>query len=102
MLDVRRPVVRACAPCPFPDAARHPPLPSPSAFRYSASMDCANHKLNTSRCTCSYPGCPRHAVCCDCLAYHRGMGELPACCFTPEQERTYDRSVGFFVSVNRR
>jgi hypothetical protein len=38
----------------------------------------------------------------DCLAYHRGMGELPACCFTPEQERTYDRSIGFFVSVNHR
>ena len=65
-------------------------------------MNCANHQLNVSRCTCSYPGCPRHAVCCDCLAYHRGMGELPACCFTPEQERTYDRSIGFFVSVNRR
>jgi hypothetical protein len=29
------------------------------------------------------------------------MGELPACYFTPEQERTYDRSIGFFVRVNR-
>jgi len=30
------------------------------------------------------------------------MGELPACYFTPEQERTYDRSIAYFVSVNRR
>ncbi|MCX7030361.1 MAG: DUF6485 family protein [Spirochaetes bacterium] len=65
-------------------------------------MDCANQKRNASRCNCSYPGCSRHAHCCECLAYHRGMDELPACYFTSEQERTYDRSISYFVSVNRR
>ncbi len=65
-------------------------------------MDCTHQKQNAARCNCTYPGCPRHARCCDCLAYHRGMGELPACYFTPEQERTYDRSIAYFVSVNRR
>jgi hypothetical protein len=65
-------------------------------------MDCPNTKRNAARCNCSYPGCPRHAICCDCIAYHRAMNELPACSFTVEQERTYDRSIGYFVSVNRR
>lgn len=71
-------------------------------FWYARGMECANQKRNAARCTCTYAGCPRHAVCCDCLAYHRGNGELPACYFTAEQERTYDRSIGYFVRVNRR
>jgi len=29
------------------------------------------------------------------------MNELPACYFTAEEERTYDRSISYFVS-NRR
>jgi hypothetical protein len=65
-------------------------------------MDCVNHKRNAARCTCTYSGCPRYAQCCECLAYHRGMGELPACYFTAEQERTYDRSITYFVSANQR
>jgi len=65
-------------------------------------MDCPNARRNAARCNCSYPGCARHAICCDCIAYHRGMSELPACYFTPDQERTYDRSIGYFLSVNHR
>jgi len=30
------------------------------------------------------------------------MNELPACYFTAEQERTYDRSLGYYLRVNRR
>jgi hypothetical protein len=77
------------------------PLHRNSRFRYAPRMDCADQKRNVSRCNCSYPGCPRHAICCDRLAYHRGMNELPACYFTADQERTYDRSIGYFVSVRR-
>ncbi|HEX71831.1 MAG TPA: cytosolic protein, partial [Candidatus Hydrogenedentes bacterium] len=25
---------------------------------------------NTLECTCTYPGCPRHGKCCECLQYH--------------------------------
>ena len=64
-------------------------------------MDCVNHEKNAKRCNCTYPGCPRHGICCECLAYHRAMGELPACYFNTAQERTYDRSIGYFVRCNR-
>ena len=64
-------------------------------------MDCVNQKKNSSRCNCSYPGCSRHGICCECIAYHRGMNELPACYFSATEERTYNRSSGYFVS-NRR
>jgi hypothetical protein len=65
-------------------------------------MDCNNQKKNSARCNCTYPGCPRHGVCCDCLAYHRGSGELPACYFTAAEERTYDRSISYFVRQHGR
>jgi hypothetical protein len=60
-------------------------------------MDCTNQARNAKRCTCTYGGCERHGVCCECIAYHRSAGELPACLFTRDEERTYDRSVSFFV-----
>ena len=59
-------------------------------------MDCKNDK-NLDRCNCSYPGCPRKGVCCDCLAYHVRNRELPACVFPADAERTYDRSFAHFV-----
>jgi len=43
-------------------------------------------------CRCTYPGCPRHGNCKACLAYHRDNREFPACFFSPEGEKTYDRS----------
>jgi hypothetical protein len=64
-------------------------------------MDCVNQAKNFARCNCSYPGCPRHGICCECLTYHRSHGELPACYFTEAEERTYDRSVGFFLRSRR-
>ncbi|HRW93830.1 MAG TPA: DUF6485 family protein [Thermotogota bacterium] len=64
-------------------------------------MQCGNEKQNLERCNCSYPGCPRKGKCCACIAYHRRLGELPACYFTPEQERTFDRSIAYFVKCNR-
>jgi len=64
-------------------------------------MTCENEKQNLKNCNCSYPGCPRKGKCCECIAYHRRMGQLPACYFTAEQEKTYDRSISYFVKCNR-
>lgn len=50
-------------------------------------------------CPCTYP-CSRRGKCCECIAHHRSRGELPACYFTPEQERTYNRSIEYYVRAN--
>lgn len=47
--------------------------------------------MGSSSCRCTYP-CDRHGKCSECVAYHRDSGEFPACFFTPEGEKTYDRS----------
>lgn len=44
------------------------------------------------KCRCSYQPCSRHGNCCQCVAYHRAKGEFTACFFSPEAERSYDRS----------
>jgi hypothetical protein len=41
-------------------------------------MEC-KVKENKARCECPYESCPRHGVCCECVAYHRERGELPMC-----------------------
>jgi hypothetical protein len=64
-------------------------------------MDCMNKKENARRCACTYPGCPRHGMCCECVSYHAGNGELPGCLFTPREERSYDRSIASFVAARR-
>ena len=51
---------------------------------------------NASNCNCSYP-CSRKGICCECVSYHRRRGELPACYFSKEAEKTYDRSVEVFL-----
>ncbi|WP_027371488.1 DUF6485 family protein [Desulfovermiculus halophilus] len=58
---------------------------------------CPRLKINSESCPCTYPNCPRHGLCCECIQYHRQRGELPACYFTPEEERTYNRSIEFYV-----
>jgi hypothetical protein len=60
-------------------------------------MNCLNKEKNLKRCNCSYPGCPRKGICCECLAYHRSHGELPACYFSNEVEKTWDRSIENFL-----
>ncbi|MQY71648.1 hypothetical protein GH141_06945 [bacterium] len=52
---------------------------------------------NDVECTCTYEPCPRKGRCCECVAYHLDKGELPACYFTLEEEKTYDRSIAFFI-----
>ena len=60
---------------------------------------CPNKQQNTKNCNCTYSGCPRHGVCCECLQYHLRCKQLPACCFTPEAEATYDRSFRKFIET---
>ena len=63
-------------------------------------MECSV-KENRKTCNCSYPSCDKKGVCCECTAYHRRLGELPACYFPDNVERTYDRSIARFVGLHR-
>ena len=60
------------------------------------AKDCSN----TIKCPCTYSGCDKNGRCCECLQYHLRMKQLPACCFPPEVEKTYDRSFAKFVEIN--
>ncbi|MFA5088079.1 MAG: DUF6485 family protein [Candidatus Omnitrophota bacterium] len=62
-------------------------------------MDCVNKKRNLDACNCSYPGCARKGVCCECIRYHRAKGALPACYFPQDVEPDYDRSIEHFIEV---
>ncbi|MBN2200535.1 hypothetical protein JW777_01120 [bacterium] len=64
--------------------------------------ECDNLKSNLSRCNCTYEPCSRKGKCCECVAYHRRAGELPACYFTPEVEATFDRSISRFIAMHGR
>ena len=55
---------------------------------------------NKTNCNCSYP-CSRKGLCCECLIYHKSRGEVPACFFPDEVERTYDRTIENFIRVNQ-
>ena len=61
-------------------------------------MECKK-PTNLEQCNCSYPGCSRQGVCCECLHYHLAMRQLPGCCFPDDVERTYDRSFERFAKL---
>lgn len=44
---------------------------------------------NMDFCNCTYH-CGKKGICCDCMHYHRSMGELPACYFPYDIEKSYD------------
>ena len=60
---------------------------------------CPNIKENLKNCNCSYSGCDKKGKCCECVAYHRAMKQLPACFFPDDVEKTYDRSYKRFASL---
>lgn len=64
--------------------------------------ECTNLKTNLKQCNCTYQPCDRKGKCCECLSYHRRSGELPACYFPAEVERTYDRSIERFIACHSR
>ena len=61
--------------------------------------ECYNLQKNLNNCNCSYEPCFRKGKCCECLSYHRKMNELPACYFSQKEEKTYNRSINFFIST---
>ncbi len=63
-------------------------------------MDCKQMD-NRSSCACTY-GCERSGKCCACVRYHRGRGEFPACFFSPQTEKTYDRSFSALAADRKR
>lgn len=62
------------------------------------SDTCKRRRQDDNGCPCTYPGCPRHGDCRACVKYHREKGQLTACFFTPEEERTFDRSIAYFIA----
>ncbi|MFH1225607.1 MAG: DUF6485 family protein [Candidatus Diapherotrites archaeon] len=59
--------------------------------------ECKKEK-NLKNCTCTYKGCARKGMCCECIAHHREAGEIPGCLFSKEAERSYDRSIEKFIA----
>ena len=61
-------------------------------------MECKKSR-NAQFCNCTYPGCEKHGICCECLQYHLKSRQLPGCCFPQEAERTYDRTFEHFARL---
>ncbi|MBM3199298.1 hypothetical protein FJZ53_00050 [Candidatus Woesearchaeota archaeon] len=61
-------------------------------------MECKKEK-NLKGCNCTYNPCARKGICCECIAHHRSKGQLPACYFSKEAERSYDRSIENFIET---
>ena len=61
-------------------------------------MECKQPQ-NRESCNCSYEPCSRKGICCECVYYHRKNGQIPACFFPPEIEKTYDRSIKNLIAI---
>ncbi|MDO9577389.1 MAG: DUF6485 family protein [Candidatus Cloacimonadales bacterium] len=61
-------------------------------------MSCENQKRNVGNCNCTY-SCGKKGICCECISYHRNMNQLPACYFPKDAEKTYDRSISYFLEL---
>lgn len=64
-------------------------------------MECKKAENVKESCNCTYEPCSRKGVCCECIAYHRSSGELPACYFDKAAERSYDRSIEKFIATHK-
>ena len=60
--------------------------------------ECSSKK-NLKHCNCTYEPCNKKGICCECLQYHLQMGQLPACTFPNDVEKTYDRSIETFIKT---
>ena len=61
-------------------------------------MECKKEK-NITRCNCTYEPCSRKGICCECLHYHLSNKQVPACFFSDDVEKTYDRSIERFIKT---
>ena len=59
-----------------------------------------NEEKNKIRCNCSYP-CDKKGMCCECLRYHWSRGEVSACLFSDDVEKTYDRTLENFIRTRQ-
>jgi hypothetical protein len=64
-------------------------------------MECKISR-NKNICNCTYEPCAKKGICCECIAYHRKNNELPACYFSDDAEKTYDRSIENFIRQYKR
>lgn len=64
-------------------------------------MEC-DVAANKKRCNCTYEPCARKGICCECLHYHLGQGQLPACLFPDDVEKTFDRSIKRFIQAQQK
>ena len=71
----------------------------PFTFKEGGRMKKCNVEKNKARCNCTYEPCNKKGICCECIYYHRRRGELPACFFPDDVEKSYDRSVENFVKL---
>jgi len=62
---------------------------------------CENSEKNKQFCNCTYEPCSHKGKCCECIQYHLGMQQLPACAFPDDVEKSWDRSFKKFVEVCR-
>ena len=68
----------------------------------ATNRSCTQDK-NKQKCNCTYEPCSRKGFCCECISYHWfSSKEMPACFFSKEAEKTFDRSLGHFLSVEGR
>ena len=63
-------------------------------------MECRAEEI-AKNCACTYAACDKKGKCCECVAYHRSMRQLPGCFFTTAAERSYDRSYRKFIETTR-
>lgn len=61
-------------------------------------MECKKDK-NAERCNCTYPGCDKRGICCECIEYHKSKRQLPACFFPKEEEASWDRTYEHFAEL---
>ncbi len=62
-------------------------------------MEKCKREIIIETCACTYEPCSKKGKCCDCIAYHREMNQLPGCLFPPEAEKTYDRSIKYYCEI---
>ena len=60
---------------------------------------CEHYDENIERCNCTYEPCERKGHCCECIRYHMDMGQVPACFFTKDAEKTYNRSIRYLAKL---
>lgn len=61
-------------------------------------MSQCKKEVNLKNCNCSF-SCGKKGVCCDCISYHRSMGELPGCYFPADIERKGERSIEALYTI---